>query len=327
MTKLKSKSNSKLKRLSALALLLTMLFSTLTGCDNRQEASQLAKTGAIGADTLAKYYDSLIQDTYDIWDMSAFLVQAGLKQGDVPIPLSDKAVGELQKTVEELNKRVRLAKNLSSTYGALQELSSYDASGEVKKSTESLADSIKGLGVIPGATAVPSKVFGMIAEDITKWKQSKDIRKGSALILQTVEKLHVLFQQESKAYKSISTEKAKISKRAINYLINKEQVTSLPLLQKIPEPLGLKLLEVDKAVKDPQTKKALIEVVSARENRLAQMLSASADSIESSLLRLASNHRLLQNKTGLSLGDVISGFERAKAYIDEVNKSRNGNEK
>lgn len=325
MTQLISKPNSKFKRVSALFLILVIGLATLTSCDNRKEALELAKTGANTAETMAKYYESLIQDTYDVWDMEAFLLQADIREGETAPTFSSTQQARLLKRVEELNKRVKLARRLASTYNALQELASYDASGEVGKSVGSLADSIKSLGVIPGAGVIPSSIFGMVAEDLTKWKQSKDIRKGSVLILQAIEKLHELFQKESEVYISIPEEKGNKIRRMVEYLIKKEKVTSLPLLQKVPESLGLKLVGADTPVKDEQTKNALIEIAKVRGQRNAQLSAMAADAIEQSLEKLANNHRKLQNKEGLSLGELKEAFERAKAYIDAINKQREEN--
>jgi hypothetical protein len=258
MTQIKMKSKTMFKRSFALFLLWAVVISSLIGCDNREEALELAKAGKEASDTMAKYYETLIQDTYDIWDLEAFRVYSDVEEGTT---LSSKQQEEFRKstdklrdTTEELNKRLKLAQQLASTYNALQELASYNASGEVKKSVEGLADSINGLGLIPGAEVVPSSIFGMAAEDLTKWKQSKDIRKGSALIVQTIEKLQELFRKEAEAYRSIPEEKSNKIASALEYLITKEKATSLPLVQKVPESLGLKLVEADKPVKDEQTK-------------------------------------------------------------------------
>jgi hypothetical protein len=331
MTQIKMKSKTMFKRSFALFLLWAVVISSLIGCDNREEALELAKAGKEASDTMAKYYETLIQDTYDIWDLEAFRVYSDVEEGTT---LSSKQQEEFRKstdklrdTTEELNKRLKLAQQLASTYNALQELASYNASGEVKKSVEGLADSIKGLGLIPGAEVVPSSIFGMAAEDLTKWKQSKDIRKGSALIVQTIEKLQELFRKEAEAYRSIPEEKSNKIASALEYLITKEKATSLPLVQKVPESLGLKLVEADKPVKDEQTKNALIGIVTVRGERNAQMSALAASAIEKSLEELAKNHRQLQNKEGLNLGEIKEKVERAKAYIDAINEAKKENKK
>jgi hypothetical protein len=42
---------------------------------------------------------------------------------------------------------------------------------------------------------------------------------------------------------------------------------------------------------------------------------------------LAKNHRQLQNKEGLNLGEIKEKVERAKAYIDAINEAKKENKK
>ncbi len=311
--------NTRLKRVFAMLLLWVLVMSSLTGCDNRAEALELAKVGQATTETMAKYYESLIQDTYDVWDYEAFRLSI-VRQPSDPVLTVDGT--KLRKRVEELNKRIKLVKNLASTYKSLQELSSYDASGEVSKSVGDLSDSIRGLGIFPDSGINPTAIFQMVAQDLVAWKQSKDIRKGSALILQVLQKLYDLFDKESPAYKSIVEEKGNKIIILMNYLIGKKKVTSLGLLQKIPDSFGLKLVEADKPVEDEDTKRAMIEMITVRGQRIAQMSAQAADGIKQSIAGLIDNHRKLQQKQGLTLSNLMEGLERAKAYIDEINKLR-----
>jgi hypothetical protein len=321
-------SDSKLRRAAGILMVLVLFVGStvFTGCGNQSEALELAKAGAGTADTMAKYYETLIQDTYDTWDMEAFLLSTDVEAGESAPPISAAERTILMKRVEELNKRIRLARHLASTYNALQELSAYDASGEVEKSAGNLAESIVSLKPLSSGGVDPSKIVGMVAGDITSWKQTKDIRKGSELILEAIEKLHELFEKESEVYKSIPEEKGQKMVRVLTYLIQKEKVTSLPLLQKVPDSLGLKLIGSDTPVKDDQTKNALIEIVKVRGQRNTQLSAMAADGITQALETLASNHRKLQNKNGLSLTDITAAVERANAYIDAISKLKKENE-
>lgn len=323
MTLITMKSDIKLKQIFSMFLLWLLVISSLTGCDNRAEALELAKTGQITAETMAKYYESLIQDTYETWDYEAFLIGKDRKPGD-PIVTPDAV--NYTKRIEELNKRVKLARILASTYKALQELSSYDASGEISKSAGELKDSLSGLGDLPGLNVVPTELFKMVIEDLAKWKQSRDIRKGSALISQVLQQLYELFNKESATYKSFVKEKGDQVTILVEYLIDEEKVTSLALLQKVPDSFGLKLVGTDKPVeKGSEIAKALIEMVKVRGERIAQMSAQAADGIKQSIAYLIANHRQLQEKRGLTLSGTLQGLERAKAYIDEINKLRTEN--
>lgn len=305
-----------LRKALSISLILLLLLAPLTGCDNRAEGEQLAKAGAATAETLAKYYESLVQDALDIWELEAF--NSSIRG----IEFSHAAQDNLQKQIDSLNARARLARGLMSTYNALKDLSSFDASGQVKESAEGLVGAIKGLPIFPASGINPAGIFGMIAEDITKWKQSKDIRKGSELILKVLERLTELFQKESQAYKSFATERGSKFENVIDFLIQNKMVLALPLLQKVPDSLGLKLAAADKPVESPETRAALVELARVRVRRIALMSAGAADGIMQSLGQLVSNHKEFQAKRGLSLETVMAGLERARAYIDEINKLR-----
>ncbi len=315
------KPNANLKQTFVALLLWVIVISSLTGCDKSAEGVELAKAGQSTAETMANYYESLIQDTYDTWDYESFLIGKDKQPGE-QLPPSVSGADLYTKRIEELNKRVKLAKNLASTYEALQELSSYDASGEVSKSVGELADSIGGLGVFPKAAINPTSLFQMAAKDLIDWKKSKDIRKGSALILQVLQRLYDLFDKESRAYKSIVNEKGEQVTILMEYLIGKEKVTSLGLLQRVPESFGLKLIGADTAVKEPDVKEALKEMTNVRGKRIADMSARAADGIKQSIAVLIANHNQLEQKQGLTLSGLLQGLEKARAYIDEVNKLR-----
>src|SRR5687768_16034415 len=89
----------------ALQLLILLLLVWFPGCARNQAGGQaLATTGAAAADTLADYYDGLIQDTLDIWDLEAF--HAALRQ--VPFEASEQK--RLQVQVAALGQRAAMAR-------------------------------------------------------------------------------------------------------------------------------------------------------------------------------------------------------------------------
>ena len=314
----------------ALVLLLSSM-AGLTGCDNRAEGEALAKSGAAAADTLAKYYDSLIQDTIDTWEFEAFNVSirnsmsaaaAGGAAPQNPITFDPRQQDLLQKRLDALNGRAKLARSLLATYNALKDLSTYDASGAVKGSAEALATEIVGLTRLPQAGIDPSNLFGMVAGDIAAWKQSRDIRKGSQILLRLVEDLTKLFDAEKDVYKSITEERGNKAIIVAQYLIENKMVLALPLLQKVPDSLGIKLAGADKPVDNAATIAGLVEMIRVRMLRMATLSAGAADNMRTALGNLATAHHELQAKRGLSLDGVLAAVARAQDYVDEINKLR-----
>lgn len=332
------------------ALAVALLTAALTGCDNRAEGEALAKAGAATSESLATYYDSLVQETVDIWEYEAFNVairNARPSPSPTPAPCPRPGAGvpapaerddeveetitfspaqqrRLQTQIDALSRRAKLARRLLSTYNSLKELSTYDASGAVKTSAENLATSITNLTPLPDAGVNPSTFFGMVASDIIKWKQSRDIRKGSELILKAVDGLQKLFENESAAYKSITRERNRKLMIVAKYMIRNKHVLALPLLQKVPEALGIRLAGGDSPVANCDTIEALVGMMDARMQRYEFLSGGTADGVAQALQGLAENHRELQAKRGLSLDSLLEGLARAQAYVDEIKKLREG---
>ena len=311
-------------------LLWVLIVSSLTGCDNRAEALELAKDGKTSAETMAKFYDSLIRDTRDTWELEVYLLNFSrtAKETDV-IELTPKQKNLFQTRINEIQKRANLARNLAATYGALETFASYDAPAAVQGSVTNLASSITGLGIIPlptsdGKEVDPSKIFGMIAQDIAAWKQSKDLREGSDLILKTIQKLEYLFYLEKDAYKYIPAEKGRKILRGITNCIDKQNCAFTPM-KKYLEQMDFESEDVDKAAKDIPTKFAILGMVTARNDEKTELYMSAADGIKDALHELVLNHQKFRNNEGLSLSGIKQGFERAQAYLDAIQEARKGN--
>jgi hypothetical protein len=162
----------------------------------------------------------------------------------------------------------------------------------------------------------------MVASDIAAWKQSRDIRKGSQLILRTVEGMSKLFEAESQIYKQIARERSRKAMLVARYLIRNKHVLALPLMNKVPDELGIKLSGADKAVECGATMNALVELIRVRMARTGNLSASAADNMKTAIEGLAQNHQKLQAKSGLSLDGVLAGLARAQAYVDEIEKLR-----
>ncbi len=296
-----------------LCLLLIAILLITPGCGDQAGATELANTGTNTANALASYYTSLAQDTIDSWEMEAFF--SSIQQ----IPFDQSSQKLYQDRIDALNHRAQMATDLGSLYGALSQLSSYDATGQVSAAAERLSNQITSIPAISGSGVNPAALVGSVAGDLAQWKQSKDLRKGSRVIVGTLEKIETLFQSEVKVYKSIARERGLSVANVIEYMIQNNMVVTSPLLQQVPQALGLTLTTVPT---DPRTTKAVIQLARVRLQRLALLSASAADGTDKSLLLLIQNHRDFQNKKELSLGQVMAGLQKVETYLDEISKLR-----
>lgn len=304
------------------SLISTLLFSSiylsLAGCDNRATGTKLADAGIGGSEKIAQYYENLAEDAVDIMELEAF--RDGISGGGI-FQEADKS--RLEKTIEAMRGRAKMARQLEQTYRSLRELSDYDAGGAVKESASALADAIKGLPGLPGSSVIPSAIIGEVGRDIAAWKQSRDIRRGAELLLLTHVKIKELMDKELDAYKSISEERFNKAGTTIETLISKEMVASLPLIKKVPESLGLKLVDEGKPVKDLITQKGLIEVAKVRFYRQYLASASLGDTTLTVLMDLIEAHRSFEKERGRGIGRALASIARAQVYIDQIQQLRN----
>ncbi len=310
-------SNILVSRVAAIMMVVSLM-AAVHGCVDRATGDRLVESGKTAARTLAKYYDSLAQDTIDIWEMEAF--NASLRG----LPFDENQQKLLQEQIEAINHRVLLANRLASAYDALQQLSSYDASAEVKGAAQKLSQVINAIPVLPKSNVIPSAIMGSMAGDIAAWQQSQDINKASRLMTEVLERILKLFDSEMDAYKSIARERGNKVGIVIEYLIQKKMVVTWPLLEKSTEALGLSWASGKKPLEDEQTIKAMIELLRVRINRLALLSANAADSTSQSMALLIANHKNLQNNKALSLNEMLAPIQKAESYLDEMAKLRTG---
>src|SRR3989442_1139453 len=87
--------------------------------------ARAGKAGITASSTLTNYYDSLAQDTVDIWEMEAFFDSI---QG---IPFDEKSQKLYQDRINAFNHRAQMASDFGSIYRVLLKSASYDASGQI----------------------------------------------------------------------------------------------------------------------------------------------------------------------------------------------------
>lgn len=325
---------SRLIRPISIIVLLACLATLFTACDNRAEAIELAQTGAESANKLGDFYDSLAQDLIETQEFEYFISSI---RG---IPVSDAQITILSESVTALRARARTARKLAASYNKLKSLAEKDAGKAIGDAAVRVAESVKALPIIPGSNVIPSQLIGMIAQDIAAWKQSQDIKKAVKLQAVVIHLLEDLISKERSAYESIAEERGNKAGILIDYLITNERVTSLPLLQKVPTSLGLKLIGSDAAVTCPVTvpptkpdelndkpnctiKRGLAKIAIAQFDRQAIVSAAATNTMVNIFSGLAEAHAGFGKKSGIPASNIVGWLERAQAYLDEIEKIRN----
>jgi hypothetical protein len=298
------------------AAALVVLFAVLlgaSGCERRQEAQELAKAGKQTAETLATYYESLMQDTVDTWELQAFYSSV---KG---IWFDQESEEQLETRLEALQSRARMARRLAAAYGALLALSDYDASAEVKGAAEDLSGAVRELPPIKADAPDPTGIIGTLAGDLAAWKQSRDLREGSRLLQRALDRIYELYQREQEVCLSISRERSVLMGTVTEHLITEEKVDAWPLLERVPKEFGLQWLGRPTTSAERQ---GLANVVRARALRMELLSTAAAENTGQALAALRENHRGFQEKRGLSLESVLAGLEKAQTYLDDIAKLR-----
>ena len=295
-------------------LFLTILALVLcqVSCKEAAAAQDLAKAGAATADALAAYYDSLVQDTIDIIEFEAFISSMrGVQYTD-----EDQKVLEHQ--IDSLNARSRMARALSSAYGAFGNLANYKTDTSITPAAKDLGDALKGVKELPQSNIDPSQYIGQAATKLVEWKQARDIHRANEMLLVSVVAMETLFAKETDAYRSISEERSNKVNDILKYLIGKDKVSAWPLLDRVPKSLGLSWSGNQNAVADDATKKALIALASARERRLALISANVADDLKQSLAQIGHSHEELRDKKSPVMSTVDELIAKARAGLAEI---------
>ncbi len=295
---------------------LGLVLASQTACRRSSEGKDLAAAGLKTANVMASYYDSLARDVADTWEMEAF---NSAMRG---IPFDQSEEQELQKTIDALNRRKLLARRLAATYQALEDLASYDASAEVGAAAGSLGDAMSGMPGLPGGMGNPSGLFSAAAGQLASWKQTRDVRKGAEALVSSLESIHSLFQKELPAYQSISEERRNKAAVITDYLIRNKLVAAWPLLDKVPDALGLKWSSGKSPVEDEKAIDALIALARVRLIRMGMLSSAAGTDISESLQLLLTGQRQFLGNQPVDLAALEASLQRCNSSLDEIAKLR-----
>ena len=295
---------------------LGFVLTSQPACRRGTQGKDLAAAGLRTANVMASYYDSLARDVADTWEMEAF--DSAMRE----IPFDPSAGDELQKTINALNRRRLLARRLAATYQALENLASYNASAEVGAAAGSLGDAMSGMPGLPGGMGNPSGLFSAAAGQLASWKQTRDVRKGAEALVSSIESINALFQKELPAYQSLSEERQNKATVISENLIRNKLVAAGPLLDKIPDALGLKWTSGKSPVKDEKAINALIALARVRLTRMGMLSSAAGTDISESLQLLLADQRQFLGNQPVDLAALEASLQKSSSSLDEIEKLR-----
>lgn len=311
---------NRLRKISTV-LLLAIIILPLMGCADPAAAKKLADAGSKFGTSLKDYYSSLESDLVDIWEAEAFISSIRSKTGDDDLFL-DASQQLMQSQIDAIEHRMQLAHQIESAYSAMQQLSSYDASAEIGDAAKKLSTEIKALPILPKSKIDPSDIFGSLAGELAAWKQSRDLKRGSELILKTLNATKLLFERETEAYKSIATERGQKMADIVETLITSKLVVSWAILNAAPKTLDLTWANPKKPIEDNRLQKAVIQLAKVRLKRLSMLSASAADDIDDALSKLIKSHNDFEKSNSLSITDALAAIQKVQSYVDQIAKLR-----
>jgi hypothetical protein len=297
-------------RLAAIALALS-----LSGCTDTTRAPDLAKAGTAAATALAAYYDSLIQASFDSWDMEIFYsAVTGVEFGKEEEKL-------LLARVDALRQRAKMARQLAGAYEALGNLAASKGGGAPDAAAR-LGASLQAIPQMPASPLKPDGLFRLVAGRLVAMRQSRDLLAGSGAMAETLESVHKLIDDETQVYQGVGAERDKNIQTLTGYLMRHRMVPITPALRRIPELLNLEWQDTSRLVQDEKVVEAAV-ALAVTDSRRASLLSESAiGKVNHSLEALAGLHRELGGRGPMNLDDVLRAVRTAESDLDEIEKLR-----
>jgi hypothetical protein len=305
----------------SLFLITVLCVSTIvfTGCGKQAEGRELAETGQKAAGTLSAMYQQLAKDANEIWELEAFNagMHGGTMEGAEKL-FSQNAQKRLSDQINALNSRARMAARLADTYSSLKKLAAFDASAEVKGSAVNLAGSLN-LPDIPGSPVSTSGIAGQLGKEIVNWQQSRKLKDGSRLLLKSVQGITEIYQKEMAVYRSFPNERKNKLASILDDLIKQKLVIPYPLLQQVPDSLGLSWTDPKKL---PDSINPLLTAFSlVGQARLQNQVFESEeaiDAVSSALSNLAKAHADFEANRPVDAATVLGLVEKARGYLDKI---------
>lgn len=305
------------RRWTASLAFLLLVLPALAGCRERERGGEIATAGKATATALAEYYDSLVQDTVDTWQLEVFF-RATAEGG--PIPMNEEEAGLMTDRIDELAGRARAARSLADAYAAMQGLTSYDPTGPAGTAGKQLAASLGGIGVLPGSQYAP--VFGWVSGEVAALAQSRSIAQANALMLKIVTDLQTMFRAEMEAYGFVAQERADKAAIVAESLVDSKRVDAKPLLDPIGDLVGLKWVSGQPDLTDQVLRDAAKGLLEVRARQHALLSSRAAGEMDTALSSLIFAHSQLAQGGSPSLDDIGVGLQRLDALLSAIEETR-----
>jgi hypothetical protein len=287
---LRRKSPSLLLK-GAIAVALALLLASLTGCGtNKKEAQALAKSGGAVSDSLATFYDSLVQANAK--SVRIVTYRAG--------PLSKIRLKELDKEKAAYASRADLARKLNATYVALGKLIDFDVAADLKVAVGDLTTAV--LKQVPHPDELDGDLFktviNKIAGRLAEIQQEKQFRRNAPRVLEILDGVGELFERERYLYvQTLQLKEDEALKFALRSLGNgnceKALGTGVEALADLYEPYRIKLFLTPET--NAQNCRRHYDLFAAQFNELAQerkeAARGQARSLSIALYNLERHHR------------------------------------
>src|SRR5436853_2624186 len=284
------------------------------GCVDQATGKALADAGFDTSTTLARLYDSLIQETREtlaIIVVKEILRGNSLPQGDVTTPNG---------MVAALERRVELALSLSAAYGALKDLSSSNAPGDTVTAVDALIGHMKNLGVIPPAVD-PTPLLNPIIKELEDTRQAQGISHSVELLVKVLNGVKRLFERESGVYRLLADRRDGEMRQFTKTLVEGKMVSTDPLVQQLLQPFGLPITSTTLPATE-RTNTALEELMVLRIQQLTFLSKRSIDSMDRSLSLLADGHRDVIAGRPLHISEIRAALNQVTGDLDATDQLR-----
>jgi len=297
------------------SLLLLLCVVNLCGCRLRDDATRVATDGNAAATALASYYDTLVQDTLDTWELEAIF--RGTATPPIPFPAPEQRVYQARLTA--LRARGQAARDLAAVYGAFEHLTTYRSADTIRATYARVTQHRHQLPPLSGSAAPPASL--LLAQGVTDLRQVSDIKAANALILHDVTALATVFQQEQEAYQLIGAERHTSVSAVGRRLLEQKKLNGKALLERIPMLVDLPWATGQPTLEEPGTINLMVALLLTRSERRAIQAEQAAVNLALALHGMVQNHTRLLTQQAVRLQDVLPYARDAQRLLDAVPSS------
>ena len=289
-------------------LILTSLCIGLTACASapREQASQLAKSGAEASDAAARDIRELSAQVDRQAELMAFngtYLTCTLAPAECKPEAIDRAnAAEARKLMQAINLRASALTALGDAYRAMGAEAGYDAEGSMRTVVGRLTSSVNAYASLLGAAPlVSAPVGGIITESaglLARDRQRARLRAGSERLRLAVGKMREALALEQTLYSGLAGALALQENKAVENLFSAGLIARAPLLTSMAADLGVTL--------SPDAELTLANNVGARTAAQAYIRGQADD------------RQYLQEARYLAIADALTKLEQAHSDFEQT---------